>query len=162
MIHVQADLILACDGAHSAVRRSLMAYPLFQYSQEYIEHGKVFTHRLSHDGTKMFFIYLGPSRESYLINLIFKGASFLSVGSGSLFFVHSFARRNNEKRRERASERASESNIVFFSLSLARSPFFSLIPSLERAHKKGDASHCRQKAYNPYPVLNPYPYFRLY
>ncbi|KAE9548167.1 hypothetical protein FO519_008620 [Halicephalobus sp. NKZ332] len=36
---VQGDLILACDGAHSAVRRSMMAYPLFRYSQEYITHG---------------------------------------------------------------------------------------------------------------------------
>lgn len=40
-IHVDANVILACDGAFSAVRRSLMAYPLFQYSQEYIEHGYV-------------------------------------------------------------------------------------------------------------------------
>ncbi|KAH7694348.1 Protein KMO-1 [Aphelenchoides avenae] len=40
-IQVEADLILACDGAFSAVRRSLMAYPLFQFSQEYIEHGYV-------------------------------------------------------------------------------------------------------------------------
>jgi len=30
------DLVLACDGAHSVVRRSLMSYPLFQYSQKYI------------------------------------------------------------------------------------------------------------------------------
>uniref|UniRef100_A0A0N4Z5L6 Kynurenine 3-monooxygenase n=1 Tax=Parastrongyloides trichosuri TaxID=131310 RepID=A0A0N4Z5L6_PARTI len=35
------DLILACDGAHSAVRRSLMAAPHFNYSQEYIGHGYV-------------------------------------------------------------------------------------------------------------------------
>ncbi|KAH7699152.1 Protein KMO-1, partial [Aphelenchoides avenae] len=40
-VQVEADLILACDGAFSAVRRSLMAYPLFQFSQEYIEHGYV-------------------------------------------------------------------------------------------------------------------------
>ncbi|KAI1728231.1 FAD binding domain-containing protein [Ditylenchus destructor] len=36
-----ADMILACDGAHSAVRRSLMSRPMFQYSQTYIEHGYV-------------------------------------------------------------------------------------------------------------------------
>uniref|UniRef100_A0AC34Q523 Kynurenine 3-monooxygenase n=1 Tax=Panagrolaimus sp. JU765 TaxID=591449 RepID=A0AC34Q523_9BILA len=38
---VDGDMILACDGAYSAVRRSLMAYPLFQFSQEYIAHGYV-------------------------------------------------------------------------------------------------------------------------
>uniref|UniRef100_A0A0N5B8E4 Kynurenine 3-monooxygenase n=1 Tax=Strongyloides papillosus TaxID=174720 RepID=A0A0N5B8E4_STREA len=38
---IKGDLILACDGAHSAVRRSLMAMPHFNYSQEYIEHGYV-------------------------------------------------------------------------------------------------------------------------
>ncbi|KAE9550629.1 hypothetical protein FO519_006172 [Halicephalobus sp. NKZ332] len=41
LIEVQGDLIIACDGAYSAVRRSLMAYPLLQYSQEYIAHGYV-------------------------------------------------------------------------------------------------------------------------
>uniref|UniRef100_A0AC35F6Z8 FAD-binding domain-containing protein n=1 Tax=Panagrolaimus sp. PS1159 TaxID=55785 RepID=A0AC35F6Z8_9BILA len=41
IIESKGDLILACDGAHSAIRRSLMAYPLFQYSQEYIAHGYV-------------------------------------------------------------------------------------------------------------------------
>uniref|UniRef100_A0AC34F8H0 FAD-binding domain-containing protein n=1 Tax=Panagrolaimus sp. ES5 TaxID=591445 RepID=A0AC34F8H0_9BILA len=41
IIEAKGDLILACDGAHSAIRRSLMAYPLFQYSQEYIAHGYV-------------------------------------------------------------------------------------------------------------------------
>ena len=40
-VEVEADLILACDGAHSAVRRSLMTFPLFQFSQEYIAHGYV-------------------------------------------------------------------------------------------------------------------------
>ncbi|CAD5231926.1 unnamed protein product [Bursaphelenchus xylophilus] len=35
------DVVLACDGAYSAVRRSLMAYPRFDFSQEYIEHGYV-------------------------------------------------------------------------------------------------------------------------
>ncbi|CEF68804.1 Kynurenine 3-monooxygenase [Strongyloides ratti] len=38
---IKGDLIIACDGAHSAVRRSLMALPHFNYSQEYIEHGYV-------------------------------------------------------------------------------------------------------------------------
>ncbi|CAP39652.1 Protein CBG23368 [Caenorhabditis briggsae] len=39
--HVEADLIIACDGAYSAVRRSLMTIPRFDFSQEYIEHGYV-------------------------------------------------------------------------------------------------------------------------
>ncbi|CAD6200189.1 unnamed protein product [Caenorhabditis auriculariae] len=38
---IQGDLIIACDGAYSAVRRSLMTFPRFNYSQEYIEHGYV-------------------------------------------------------------------------------------------------------------------------
>uniref|UniRef100_A0A0K0E3L4 Kynurenine 3-monooxygenase n=1 Tax=Strongyloides stercoralis TaxID=6248 RepID=A0A0K0E3L4_STRER len=38
---IKGDLILACDGAHSAVRRSLTALPHFNYSQKYIEHGYV-------------------------------------------------------------------------------------------------------------------------
>ncbi|CAD5222639.1 unnamed protein product [Bursaphelenchus okinawaensis] len=38
---VSGDIVLACDGAYSAVRRSLMTYPRFDYSQEYIEHGYV-------------------------------------------------------------------------------------------------------------------------
>lgn len=52
---MEADLILACDGAYSAVRRSLMTIPRyvffpnfqkilfyrFDFSQEYIEHGYV-------------------------------------------------------------------------------------------------------------------------
>ncbi|KAJ1360008.1 Kynurenine 3-monooxygenase [Parelaphostrongylus tenuis] len=40
-IHVKADLILGCDGAYSAVRRSLSNYPGFNYSQEYISHGYI-------------------------------------------------------------------------------------------------------------------------
>uniref|UniRef100_A0A7E4VIH6 Kynurenine 3-monooxygenase n=1 Tax=Panagrellus redivivus TaxID=6233 RepID=A0A7E4VIH6_PANRE len=40
-VDVVGDLILACDGAYSAVRRSLMATPLFDFSQEYIAHGYV-------------------------------------------------------------------------------------------------------------------------
>ncbi|XP_073944277.1 kynurenine 3-monooxygenase cn isoform X2 [Choristoneura fumiferana] len=38
-VHVTADLILGADGAFSAVRRSMMKQPLFDYSQKYIEHG---------------------------------------------------------------------------------------------------------------------------
>lgn len=41
LIPVKGDLLLACDGAFSAVRRSLMAYPRFDFAQEYIEHGYV-------------------------------------------------------------------------------------------------------------------------
>ncbi|KAI6213687.1 Kynurenine 3-monooxygenase [Aphelenchoides besseyi] len=41
MVNATGDLILACDGAFSAVRRSLMTCPRFDYSQEYIEHGYV-------------------------------------------------------------------------------------------------------------------------
>ncbi|KAI6225197.1 Kynurenine 3-monooxygenase [Aphelenchoides fujianensis] len=41
VISAFGDLILACDGAYSAVRRSLMAFPRFDFSQEYIEHGYV-------------------------------------------------------------------------------------------------------------------------
>ncbi|CAJ0577171.1 unnamed protein product, partial [Mesorhabditis spiculigera] len=37
----RADLILGCDGAYSAVRRSLSTYPRFDYAQEYIEHGYI-------------------------------------------------------------------------------------------------------------------------
>ncbi|CAJ0924533.1 unnamed protein product, partial [Mesorhabditis belari] len=37
----KAELILGCDGAYSAVRRSLAAYPRFDFAQEYIEHGYV-------------------------------------------------------------------------------------------------------------------------
>lgn len=41
LVPVSGDLLLACDGAFSAVRRSLMGYPCFDFSQEYIEHGYV-------------------------------------------------------------------------------------------------------------------------
>ncbi|KAI6189760.1 Kynurenine 3-monooxygenase [Aphelenchoides bicaudatus] len=41
LVPVTGDLLLACDGAFSAVRRSLMGYPRFDFSQEYIEHGYV-------------------------------------------------------------------------------------------------------------------------
>ncbi|KJH52278.1 putative kynurenine 3-monooxygenase [Dictyocaulus viviparus] len=40
-IRVKADLVVACDGAHSAVRRSLSTQTKFDYSQEYIEHGYI-------------------------------------------------------------------------------------------------------------------------
>uniref|UniRef100_A0A158P8W2 Kynurenine 3-monooxygenase n=1 Tax=Angiostrongylus cantonensis TaxID=6313 RepID=A0A158P8W2_ANGCA len=40
-VHVKADLILGCDGAYSAVRKSLSNYPGFNYSQEYIAHGYI-------------------------------------------------------------------------------------------------------------------------
>ncbi|TKR66772.1 hypothetical protein L596_023014 [Steinernema carpocapsae] len=40
-LDVEGDLILACDGAHSAIRRSMMAVPQFNFSQEYIEHGYI-------------------------------------------------------------------------------------------------------------------------
>ncbi|KAK5986954.1 FAD-dependent monooxygenase [Trichostrongylus colubriformis] len=38
---VKADLVVACDGAYSAVRRSLATQPRFDYSQEYIGHGYI-------------------------------------------------------------------------------------------------------------------------
>ncbi|EYC36098.1 hypothetical protein Y032_0934g3107 [Ancylostoma ceylanicum] len=40
-IRVKGDLVIACDGAYSAVRRSLATQPRFDYSQEYIEHGYI-------------------------------------------------------------------------------------------------------------------------
>ncbi|VDK52933.1 unnamed protein product [Anisakis simplex] len=40
-ICVRADLICACDGAYSAIRRALSTQPCFDYSQEYIEHGYI-------------------------------------------------------------------------------------------------------------------------
>ncbi|ETN69549.1 FAD binding domain protein [Necator americanus] len=40
-IRVKGDLVIACDGAYSAVRRSLTTQPRFDYSQEYIEHGYI-------------------------------------------------------------------------------------------------------------------------
>jgi kynurenine 3-monooxygenase len=38
-INEKADLIIGCDGAYSMVRRLMMKRPLFDFSQEYIEHG---------------------------------------------------------------------------------------------------------------------------
>ncbi|CAJ0590327.1 unnamed protein product [Cylicocyclus nassatus] len=40
-IHVKGDLVIACDGAYSSVRRSLATQPRFDYSQEYIGHGYI-------------------------------------------------------------------------------------------------------------------------
>jgi 2-polyprenyl-6-methoxyphenol hydroxylase-like FAD-dependent oxidoreductase len=36
---VKADLIIGADGAFSTVRKAMMKQPLFDYSQQYIEHG---------------------------------------------------------------------------------------------------------------------------
>lgn len=36
---VEADLVVGCDGAFSAVRREMLKRPGFNYSQTYIEHG---------------------------------------------------------------------------------------------------------------------------
>ncbi|RMX60375.1 hypothetical protein pdam_00021323, partial [Pocillopora damicornis] len=38
-LEVDADIILGCDGAYSALRRELMRRPRFDFSQEYIPHG---------------------------------------------------------------------------------------------------------------------------
>ncbi|XP_043211081.1 kynurenine 3-monooxygenase-like isoform X1 [Amphibalanus amphitrite] len=38
-VQADADLILGCDGAYSAVRRQMMKAPRFNYSQTYIPHG---------------------------------------------------------------------------------------------------------------------------
>ncbi|XP_022794600.1 kynurenine 3-monooxygenase-like [Stylophora pistillata] len=38
-LEVDAEIILGCDGAYSAVRRELMKRPRFDFSQEYIPHG---------------------------------------------------------------------------------------------------------------------------
>jgi len=38
-LEVNADLVLGCDGAYSALRRELMKRPRFDFSQEYIPHG---------------------------------------------------------------------------------------------------------------------------
>ncbi|CAG0905887.1 unnamed protein product, partial [Darwinula stevensoni] len=35
----EANLIVGCDGAYSAVRRQMTKRPMFNYSQEYIPHG---------------------------------------------------------------------------------------------------------------------------
>ncbi|XP_041977479.1 kynurenine 3-monooxygenase [Aricia agestis] len=38
-VQVTADLVVGADGAFSAVRKALMKKPLFDFSQQYIEHG---------------------------------------------------------------------------------------------------------------------------
>ncbi|GLV41167.1 cinnabar [Carabus blaptoides fortunei] len=38
-IEITADLIIGADGVFSAVRRSMMTQPLFDFNQKYIEHG---------------------------------------------------------------------------------------------------------------------------
>lgn len=38
-VQVNADLIIGADGAFSAVRKEMMKQPLFDFSQQYIEHG---------------------------------------------------------------------------------------------------------------------------
>lgn len=38
-LQVNADLIIGADGAFSAVRKEMMKQPLFNFSQQYIEHG---------------------------------------------------------------------------------------------------------------------------
>lgn len=35
----QADLIVGADGVYSAVRKSMMKQPMFNYSHTYIDHG---------------------------------------------------------------------------------------------------------------------------
>lgn len=38
---VDGDLFLACDGAHSSIRRSLLKAPGFNFSQKYSEFGYI-------------------------------------------------------------------------------------------------------------------------
>lgn len=38
---VEADLVIGADGAHSALRRSMLQRPMTNFSQTYIEHGYV-------------------------------------------------------------------------------------------------------------------------
>ncbi|XP_055842164.1 kynurenine 3-monooxygenase isoform X1 [Episyrphus balteatus] len=39
IVNTEADLIIGCDGAFSAVRNQMIKVPGFNYTQEYIEHG---------------------------------------------------------------------------------------------------------------------------
>lgn len=39
--HEQANLIIGCDGAFSAVRRLMLQSPGFDFSQTYIDHGYI-------------------------------------------------------------------------------------------------------------------------
>ena len=36
-----ADLVVGCDGAYSSVRQAMMKQALFDYHQEFIEHGYI-------------------------------------------------------------------------------------------------------------------------
>jgi len=38
-VECEADLLIGCDGAYSAMRKQMMKRPMFNYSQHYIEHG---------------------------------------------------------------------------------------------------------------------------
>ncbi|XP_042221754.1 kynurenine 3-monooxygenase-like isoform X2 [Homarus americanus] len=38
-LHVEADLLIGCDGAYSSMRKEMMKRPHFNYSQQYIPHG---------------------------------------------------------------------------------------------------------------------------
>lgn len=38
---VNADLVIGCDGAYSAIRRHMLQQHGFDYSQTYIEHGYI-------------------------------------------------------------------------------------------------------------------------
>ena len=38
-IECEADLLIGCDGAYSAMRKQMMKRPMFNYNQHYIEHG---------------------------------------------------------------------------------------------------------------------------
>lgn len=37
----ESDLIIGADGAHSAMRQSLLKRPMTNFSQKYIEHGYI-------------------------------------------------------------------------------------------------------------------------
>lgn len=37
-VEYRARIVLACDGSHSACRKSIINFPLFNYSQEYLDH----------------------------------------------------------------------------------------------------------------------------
>lgn len=76
---VEADLILACDGAYSAVRRSLMSIPRFDFSQEYIEHGYVELNILANNNQFAFeenVFHLWPRGHFTLIALANKDKTF--------------------------------------------------------------------------------------
>lgn len=69
---VSGDLILACDGAYSAIRKSLVSTSRFNYSQEYIEHGYIELNILPKGGEFAFepnVFHLWPRGEFTLIAL---------------------------------------------------------------------------------------------